>query len=113
VTAFGYEEDAEALPFVNIDPPTIQMQFSINDGPYAGRDGKHVTSRAIRDRLMREVKTNISIEVSDSDRAGVFNVAARGAMQIAVLVETMRREGFEVLVSRPSVIIKNSLCGVS
>ena len=100
------EEDAEPLPFVNIDPPTIQMQFSINDGPYAGKDGKHVTSRAIRDRLMREVKTNISIEVSDSDRAGVFNVAARGAMQIAVLVETMRREGFEVLVSRPSVIIK-------
>lgn len=100
------EEDAEQLPFVNIDPPTIQMQFSINDGPYAGRDGKHVTSRAIRDRLFREVKTNISIEVSDSDKAGVFNVAARGAMQIAVLVETMRREGFEVLVSRPSVIIK-------
>lgn len=99
-------EDAEALPFVSIDPPTIQMQFSINDGPYAGKDGKHVTSRAIRDRLLREVKTNISIEVSDSDKAGVFNVAARGAMQIAVLVETMRREGFEVLVSRPSVITK-------
>ena len=99
-------EDAEALPFVNIDPPTIQMQFSINDGPYGGRDGKHVTSRAIRDRLFREVKTNISIEVSDSERAGVFNVAARGAMQIAVLVETMRREGFEVLVSRPSVILQ-------
>jgi GTP-binding protein len=99
-------EDAEPLPFVNIDPPTIQMQFSINDGPYAGRDGKHVTTRAIRERLFREVKTNISIEVSDSDRAGVFNVAARGAMQIAVLVETMRREGFEVLVSRPSVILK-------
>lgn len=99
-------EDAEPLPFVNIDPPTISMQFSINDGPYAGRDGKHVTSRAIRDRLLREVKTNISIEVSDADTAGVFNVAARGAMQIAVLVETMRREGFEVLVSRPSVITK-------
>jgi len=100
------DPEAEPLPFVNIDPPTIQMQFSINDGPYAGRDGKHVTTRAIRDRLMRELKTNISIEVSDSDKAGVFNVAARGAMQIAVLVETMRREGFEVLVSRPSVILK-------
>jgi len=99
-------EDAEPLPFVNIDPPTISMQFSINDGPYGGRDGKHVTSRAIRDRLHREVKTNISIEVSDSDKAGVFNVAARGAMQISVLVETMRREGYEVLVSRPSVITK-------
>jgi GTP-binding protein len=99
-------ETAEPLPFVNIDPPTIEMQFSINDGPFGGRDGKHVTSRAIRDRLFRETKTNISIEVSDSDRAGVFNVAARGAMQISVLVETMRREGFEVLVSRPSVILK-------
>ncbi len=103
---FSADESAEALPFVSIDPPTIQMQFSINDGPYAGRDGKHVTSRAIRDRLFREVKTNVSIEVSDSDTAGIFNVSARGAMQIAVLVETMRREGFEVLVSRPSVIIK-------
>ncbi len=99
-------EDAESLPFVNIDPPTIEMQFSINDGPYAGKDGKHVTTRAIRERLMKEVKTNISIEVSDSDKAGVFNVAARGAMQVAVLVETMRREGFELLVSRPRVIIK-------
>jgi GTP-binding protein len=99
-------EDAEALPFVNIDPPTISMQFSINDGPYGGKDGKHVTSRAIRERLDREIKTNISIEVSDAEQAGVFNVAARGAMQIAVLVETMRREGYEVLVSRPSVITK-------
>lgn len=100
------EENAEALPFVNIDPPTITMQFSINNGPFAGRDGKHVTSRAIRERLDREIKTNISIEVSDAEHAGVFNVSARGAMQIAVLVETMRREGFELLVSRPSVITK-------
>ncbi|MGB1874615.1 MAG: translational GTPase TypA [Akkermansiaceae bacterium] len=97
-------EEAEALPFVSIDPPTVKMQFSINDGPYGGKDGKHVTSRAIRDRLMREVKTNISIEVEDTDQAGVFDVAARGAMQISVLVETMRREGYEVLVSRPMVI---------
>ncbi|WP_018971011.1 translational GTPase TypA [Rubritalea marina] len=100
------EEGAETLPFVNIDPPTITMQFSINNGPFAGRDGKHVTSRAIRERLEREIKTNISIEVSDAEQAGVFNVSARGAMQIAVLVETMRREGFELLVSRPSVITK-------
>jgi GTP-binding protein len=97
-------EDVEPLPFVEIDPPTVKMQFSINDGPYGGREGKHVTSRAIRDRLDREIKTNVSIEVSDTDKAGVFEVAARGAMQIAVLVETMRREGFEVLVSRPMVI---------
>ena len=97
-------EDTEALPFVAIDPPTVKMQFSINDGPYGGKDGKHVTSRAIRDRLLREVKTNISVEVEDTDQAGVFDVSARGAMQISVLVETMRREGYEVLVSRPMVI---------
>ena len=82
------------------------MQFSINDGPLSGRDGKHVTSRAIRDRLMSEVKTNISIQVEDTGQSGVFNVSARGAMQIAVLAETMRREGFEVCVSRPMVITR-------
>ena len=100
------EEEAEPLPPVNIDPPSVQMQFSINDGPFAGRDGKHVQSRVIRDRLYSEMKTNVSIHVEDSEMAGVFNVSARGAMQIAVLVETMRREGFEILVSRPTVIIK-------
>jgi GTP-binding protein len=98
--------DAEPLPFVEIDPPTVQMQFSINDGPLAGREGKHVTSRAIRDRLMRELKTNISIQVEDTDTSGIFLVSARGAMQIAVIVETMRREGFEVCVSRPMVIYR-------
>jgi len=105
------DPDAEPLPFIAIDPPTVKMQFSINDGPFGGRDGKHVTSRAIKDRLDREVQTNISIEVSDTDTAGVFEVAARGAMQISVLVETMRREGFEVLVSRPMVITKKSESG--
>lgn len=98
------DQRAEPLPFVAIDPPTVQMQFAVNDGPFAGRDGKNVTSRAIWDRLQREMKTNISIEVTESGEAGVFNVSARGAMQIAVLVETMRREGYEVLVSRPTVI---------
>ncbi|MGA0899888.1 MAG: translational GTPase TypA [Luteolibacter sp.] len=98
--------DIEPLPFVDIDPPTVSMQFSINDGPLAGREGKHVTSRAIRERLDRELKTNISIQVEDTDEAGVFKVSARGAMQIAVLVEQMRREGFEVLVSQPEVIFK-------
>ncbi|MBC8128610.1 MAG: translational GTPase TypA [Gloeobacteraceae cyanobacterium ES-bin-144] len=103
--------EMEALPFVAIDPPTVSMQFSINDGPLAGKEGKHVTSRAIRDRLMRELKTNISITVEDTDLSGVFNVSARGAMQIAVLVEQMRREGFEVLVSRPVVIFRRDDAG--
>ncbi len=99
-------QEQEALPFVAIDPPTISMQFSINDGPLAGKEGKHVTSRAIYDRLQRELKTNISIEVKETDKSGVFDVSARGAMQIAVLVETMRREGFEVCVARPTVIYR-------
>jgi GTP-binding protein len=105
------DSEMAALPFVAIDPPTVSMQFSINDGPLAGKEGKHVTSRAIRDRLMRELKTNISIQVEDTDLSGVFNVSARGAMQIAVLVEQMRREGFEVLVSRPVVIFRRDDAG--
>lgn len=100
------DPEAEPLPFVAIDPPTIAMEFSINDGPFAGKDGKYVTSRVIRDRLEREMRTNISIKMEDTDTAGIFSVSARGAMQIAVLVETMRREGFEVCVSRPKVIMQ-------
>jgi GTP-binding protein len=99
-------EDAHALPFTQIDPPTLEMQFAVNDGPLVGTEGKLVTSRQIRERLMRELKTNVSIYIEDSERAGVFNVKARGTMQVAVLVETMRREGFELLVSRPTVIEK-------
>jgi len=98
--------DGEALPFVQIDPPTVMMSFSVNDGPLAGRDGDRVTSREIRERLFREARTNVSIKVIDGEDSTEFKVSARGAMQVAVLVETMRREGFEVLVSRPSVIRK-------
>jgi GTP-binding protein len=99
------DEAGHALPFTQIDPPTLEMQFSVNDGPLVGTEGKLVTSRQLRDRLQRELKTNVSIYIEDApDRAGTFNVKARGAMQVAVLVETMRREGFELLVSRPTVI---------
>ncbi len=100
------EEDGHALPFTQIDPPTLEMQFCVNDGPLVGQEGKLVTSRQLRERLMRELKLNVSIQIEDSEKAGVFNVKARGAMQVAVLVETMRREGFELLVSRPTVIEK-------
>ena len=99
-------DDAHPLPFTQIDPPTLEMQFSVNDGPLVGQEGKLVTSRQIRERLMRELKTNVSIYIEDADRAGVFNVKARGSMQVAVLVETMRREGYELVVSRPTVIEK-------
>lgn len=103
--------DAVPLPFVAIDPPTIEMQFSVNDGPLGGREGEHVTSRKIRDRLMKEAKTNVAIQVRDTELAGVFGVSARGAMQIAVMVEQMRREGFEVCVSRPIAITKTDADG--
>jgi GTP-binding protein len=97
-------EERVPLPFVDIDPPTINMKICINDGPLAGREGKLLTARQVRERLIRETKTNVSIEVRDTDIAGHFEINARGEMQIAILVEQMRREGFEVLVSRPEVI---------
>lgn len=100
------EAGCTPLPFMEIDPPTIQMEFAVNDGPLVGRDGKLVTSRQVRERLLREMRTNISIKVDETAEGTRFLVSARGAMQIAVLVETMRREGYEVLVSRPSVIYK-------
>ncbi|NLT71909.1 MAG: translational GTPase TypA [Verrucomicrobiaceae bacterium] len=96
--------ESEPLPFVEIDPPTVMMSFAVNDGPYAGTEGNRVTSREIRDRLLREGRTNVSIKVEETDSAGEFKVSARGAMQVAVVVEEMRREGYEVLVSRPTVI---------
>ena len=98
------DPEEEALPFVEIDPPTVMMSFAVNDGPFAGTEGDKVTSREIRDRLFREGRTNVSIKVEDTDSAGEFKVSARGAMQVAVVVEQMRREGYEVLVSRPTVI---------
>jgi len=97
-------EDRLALPFVDIDPPTIAMKICVNDSPLAGREGKLLTARQIRDRLIRETRTNVSLIVTDTDIAGHFEVKARGEMQIAILVEQMRREGFEILVSRPEVI---------
>ncbi|MCC5025219.1 MAG: translational GTPase TypA [Candidatus Synoicihabitans palmerolidicus] len=100
------DAEGHALPFTDIDPPTLEMQLAVNDGPLVGKEGKFVTSRQLRERLYKEVKTNISIFVEDAATGGAFNIKARGAMQIAVLVETMRREGFELLVSRPTVITK-------
>jgi len=99
-------EERLPIPFVDIDPPTITMKICVNDGPLAGREGKLLTARQIRERLVRETRTNVSLTFEDTDTAGHFQVSARGEMQIAILVEQMRREGFEVLVSRPEVIFK-------
>src|SRR5215210_7909355 len=101
-------EERVPLPFTEIDPPTITMKIFINDGPLAGREGKLLTARQVRERLIRETRTNVSIQVSETETAGHFEIKARGEMQIAIIVEQMRREGFEVLVSRPEVIFQRS-----
>jgi GTP-binding protein len=104
-------EERPALEFVDIDPPTIQMNFVVNDSPLAGREGKFLTARHLRERLVRETRTNVSLGFQETDVAGVFTVSARGEMQIAILVEQMRREGFELLVSQPEVIFKRDKDG--
>ncbi|NNE88406.1 MAG: translational GTPase TypA [Silicimonas sp.] len=96
----------EPLPAQPIDPPTISVTFGINDSPLAGRDGKKVQSRVIRDRLMREAEQNVAIKVSDTPGGEAFEVAGRGELQMGVLIENMRREGFELSVSRPRVIFR-------
>lgn len=96
----------EKIPFVDIDEPTVSMTFSVNNGPLAGKEGEFVTSRHIRDRLFKELERNVSLRVRETDSADSFEVCGRGELHLSVLIETMRREGFELLVSRPKVIIK-------
>jgi len=100
-----------ALPYIPIDPPTIQMEFAVNDGPLAGQDGKLVTARHIWDRLVKETRTNVALRIAQTADPKIFAVSGRGEMQIAILVEQMRREGHEVLVSRPEVLWKKSATG--
>tara|TARA_B100000768_G_scaffold138894_1_gene130144 strand:+ start:93 stop:1916 length:1824 start_codon:yes stop_codon:yes gene_type:complete len=96
----------EAIPAQPIDPPTITVTFGINDSPLAGRDGKKVQSRVIRDRLLKEAESNVAIKVSDTPGGEAFEVAGRGELQMGVLIENMRREGFELSISRPQVLYK-------
>ena len=96
----------EKIPFVDIDEPTVSMTFSVNNGPLAGKEGQFITSRHIRDRLFKELERNVSLRVKETDSADSFEVCGRGELHLSVLIETMRREGFELLVSRPKVIFK-------
>ncbi len=96
----------EPLPFIKIDEPTISMNFIVNDSPFAGQDGKFVTSRNIRDRLFKEVETNVSMRVEETDSTDTFKVSGRGELHLSILIETMRRQGYEFQVSRPKVILK-------
>ena len=96
----------EKIDFVDIDEPTVSMTFSVNNGPLAGKEGQFVTSRHIRDRLFKELERNVSLRVKETDTPDSFEVCGRGELHLSVLIETMRREGFELLVSRPKVIFK-------
>ena len=107
------KQERGALPYIPIDPPTIQMEFAVNDGPLAGLDGKLVTARHIWERLVKETRTNVALRISQTSDAKIFAVSGRGEMQIAILVEQMRREGYEVLVSRPEVLWKKGPDGES
>ena len=99
-------ENPEALPTINIDEPTLSMTFGVNTSPFAGREGQFVTSRHLRDRLFKEVETNVSMRVEETDSADVFKVSGRGELHLSILIETMRREGYEMQVGKPEVVYK-------
>lgn len=99
-------ERLEALPFLEIEEPTLQMTFRVNNSPFAGREGQHVTSTKIKDRLMRELETDVSLRVEETDNPEVFVVAGRGELHLSILIENMRRQGYEFQVSKPEVIVK-------
>ena len=100
ICALAVETPLESQP---IDPPTITVTFGINDSPLAGREGSKVQSRVIRDRLMKEAESNVAIKIKDTPSGDAFEVAGRGELQMGVLIENMRREGFELSISRPQV----------
>ncbi|WIW71646.1 translational GTPase TypA [Anaerosinus gibii] len=99
-------EQPEALPSINIDEPTLAMTFGVNTSPFAGKEGEFVTSRHLRDRLFKEIETNVSLRVEETDNADTFKVSGRGELHLSILIETMRREGFELQVGKPEVIYK-------
>jgi GTP-binding protein len=107
-STFADVERPEALPFVGVDEPTLTMNFQVNTSPFAGQEGKYVTSRQIRDRLTKELLANVALRVEDTDDADVFRVSGRGELHLTILIENMRREGYELAVGKPRVVVKEA-----
>ena len=99
-------QDPQALPLITVDEPTLQMTFSVNDSPFAGREGTYVTSRQLRDRFLRELETNVALRVEETDSTDQFQISGRGELHLGILIENMRREGYEFQVSQPQVIYR-------
>merc|ERR1711939_1154997 len=99
-------DEPTALPLIKVDEPTLQMTFVVNDSPFAGKEGKFVTSRQLRDRLQKELLTNVALRVEETDSPDRFSVSGRGELHLGILIETMRREGFEFQISQPQVIFR-------
>ncbi len=105
------QNNVEALPPLTVDQPTVSMTFQVNDSPFAGKEGKFVTSRNIKDRLEKELLHNVALRVEQGDSPEKFKVSGRGELHLSVLIETMRREGFELAVGRPEVVIIENEAG--
>src|SRR6185369_5669971 len=105
-TTLAAVEAPEALPGISVDEPTLSMYFQVNTSPLAGREGKYVTSRNLRDRLMRELLTNMALRVEETEDTDIFLVSGRGELHLTILIENMRREGYELAVSRPRVVMR-------
>src|SRR6201999_1063475 len=101
-----HADEPEPLPKIQIDEPTIAMTFSVNNSPFAGREGQYVTSRNLRDRLEKELLTNVSIKVEEAGGPDAFKVMGRGELQLAILIEMMRREGYELSVGKPEILMR-------
>ena len=105
-------DNPQPLPPIRVEEPTVRMTFAVNDSPFVGQDGKYLTTRHLRDRLMRELESNVALRVEETNKASEFIVSGRGELHLAILIETMRREGYEFAVSRPEVIFKQTAAGL-